>query len=523
MGRVFCLVASLAFTVSTVVAQEVRSVLEAAAAALGSSDLQTIQYSATGRAGMFGQSYSPTTDWPFTQVMSYIRTINYDAMTSEEHFVRTQGNYSTRGGGRNFPVQGEQRDAFLFNGQYAWAELGNTTISQLGETEQRRLSIVMTPHGFLKAALAATNISATKRYVREESAYTGGCCREVTVVSFTAFDKFRVNGTINERNEVENLQTWIPNPVLGDMLYEVMYRGGYEDFGGIKFPKEIDQHFGNNRVNPAHNMLALRVDEVNPNVTVAALTVPNNVRGATDRSVRIESREIAEGVWFIGGGSHNSVAVEFGDFVTVIEAPLHEARSLAVIAEVERLAPGKPIEYLVNTHHHFDHLGGIRTYAALGSAIVTHAVNRDYYDSIVFSSSPRTLEPDLFSLAPRFGSWRPYIISVGWDRAQEGGKYVIGDGTRNLEIYSIIQLDHAQDMLVAYLPEERLLVNADLWSPSPQALPRVRSREITLYENLRQLNLDVSTIVGIHGGVGEMADFERHLGPVAGTAPFVQR
>ena len=89
--------------------------------------------------------------------------------------------------------------------------------------------------------------------------------------------------------------------------------------------------------------------------------------------------------------------------------------------------------------------------------------------------------------------------------------------------HATIQLDHAQDMLVAYLPEERLLVNADLWSPSPQALPRVRSREITLYENLRQLNLDVSTIVGIHGGVGEMADFERHLGPVAGTAPFVQR
>ena len=42
--------------------------------------------------------------------------------------------------------------------------------------------------------------------------------------------------------------------------------------------------------------------------------------------------------------------------------------------------PNKPIKYLINTHHHFDHASGIRTYAAEGITIVTHEINRPYYE-----------------------------------------------------------------------------------------------------------------------------------------------
>ena len=70
--------------------------------------------------------------------------------------------------------------------------------------------------------------------------------------------------------------------------------------------------------------------------------------------VRVEVQELAGGVWLMGGGTHNSVAVEFDGFVAVVEAPLNEARSLAVIEEVTRLAPGKPIRYIVNTHDHWE-------------------------------------------------------------------------------------------------------------------------------------------------------------------------
>ena len=68
------------------------------------------------------------------------------------------------------------------------------------------------------------------------------------------------------------------------------------------------------------------------------ITVPEAARTATIPPVRVEAQKLADGVYYMGGGSHASVAVEFSDFITVVEAPLDEARSLAVIAEVKKLS-----------------------------------------------------------------------------------------------------------------------------------------------------------------------------------------
>lgn len=75
------------------------------------------------------------------------------------------------------------------------------------------------------------------------------------------------------------------------------------------------------------------------------------------------------------GGSHHSVLVEFRDFVTVVEPPLNDDRSQAVIAEVKRLVPAKPIRYVVNSHHHWDHSGGLRSYVAEGAGIIWRCIS----------------------------------------------------------------------------------------------------------------------------------------------------
>ena len=93
---------------------------------------------------------------------------------------------------------------------------------------------------------------------------------------------------------------------------------------------------------------------IQANVAVPAITVPDAVRQAKVPPVKVESQKLADGVWLVAGGTHNSLAVEFRDYVTVVEAPLNEERSLAVIAEVNKLVPGKPIRYLVNTDHHWE-------------------------------------------------------------------------------------------------------------------------------------------------------------------------
>jgi glyoxylase-like metal-dependent hydrolase (beta-lactamase superfamily II) len=79
---------------------------------------------------------------------------------------------------------------------------------------------------------------------------------------------------------------------------------------------------------------------------------------------RVDVQKVADGVWFLGGGSHNSVLVEIADHLMLVESPLYDGRTQAVLAEAQALVPNKPIRYVVNSHHHFDHAGGLRAAAA---------------------------------------------------------------------------------------------------------------------------------------------------------------
>src|SRR5438094_2078579 len=286
---------------------------------------------------------------------------------------------------------------------------------------------------------------------------------KATLVSFTAMGKYRVNGTFNDQSMLELVHTWIPNPVYGDMLYELRYTN-YKDFGGVKFPTTLHIHQGDPRLSVAHNSMEITINNVQPNASITAMAVPDAVQKATAPRERVESQKLADGVWFLGRGSHNSVAVHFRDFGVVIEARPDEERRLAVIREVNQLIPNKPIKYVLNTHHHFDHSGGLRTYLAQGATIVTHQANKEYYENVLFSTAPRTLQPDRFSTYyPYFsGGRRPLPIET------VNQKFVISDGVRVLDLYPVQGLDHAVGMLIAYFPKEKILVNADLYSPPAQ-------------------------------------------------------
>src|SRR5438132_5770395 len=368
MAKKFCVAAVLLALIiagDSLRAQDARGVVQAAVKAMGAANLKTIQYSGTGWNAAVGQSFSPQDDWPHFEMTRYSRTIDYDAKSSREEFTRRQGNNPPRGGGGT-PLQGEQQQIAIVSGNYAWNVDGQNPVPQPGLylagipiAEFRQLDILLTPHGFLKAALAANPTAISLTLPGSPGAITQN--GKATLVSFTAMGKYRVNGTFNDQNLLELVQTWIANPVYGDMLYELRYTN-YKDFGGVKHPTVLHIHQGDPRLSAAHNSMEITLTNVQPNVSVPAVTVPDAVQKATAPPVRAESQKLADGVWLIAGGTHNSLAVDFRDFVTVIEAPLNEERSLAVINEVKRLIPNKPIRYVVNTHHHFDHTGGLRTY-----------------------------------------------------------------------------------------------------------------------------------------------------------------
>jgi glyoxylase-like metal-dependent hydrolase (beta-lactamase superfamily II) len=180
----------------------------------------------------------------------------------------------------------------------------------------------------------------------------------------------------------------------------------------------------------------------------------------------------------------------------VFDAPLNEARSLAVIAEIKKAIPNKPIRYVVSSHHHWDHLGGLRAYVAKENVTVILQQNNLPYYAEVLWIRPWTLQPDLLALFP------PEEVSEGYTFETVGQKHVLSDGTRTMEIYNVQGLQHAQGMVMAYLPQEKIIMEADLFTPpAPNApMPAITASHRSFYNNVQRLKLDVTTIAPIHGG-----------------------
>jgi glyoxylase-like metal-dependent hydrolase (beta-lactamase superfamily II) len=311
-----------------------------------------------------------------------------------------------------------------------------------------------------------------------------------------------VSGAINDQNLVEHVQTWVATPVLGDTLYETRYTA-YKDFGSVKFPTNLHSHYGDPRLRAGPNSMQITVGNVQANVPVPAIAVPDNVRQATVPPVRAESQKMADGVWYVGGSGANSVAVEFRDFTAVVEGPTDEARSIAVITEVYRLIPNKPIRFVVNTHHHFDHAGGLRTFVAEGATIITHERNREFYEKVFFAPSPRILQPDRLAMYPR----APVFETINQ-------RYALTDGTRVMEIHHVPGLAHNQNMLIAYLPKEKIVVEGDLYTPPAQGapLPTPNASNRTFLETVQRLKLDIAQIASIHGRPAPWDDFLKVVG-----------
>src|SRR3984893_12436788 len=488
-------------------AVDARKALEAAAKAMGTTNLKSIQFTAEGFLSKVGEQYDLTTDWPHFDVTEYTRTIDFDAKYMRLDYNQKQGNYPTNG----YPPVPEEHVTNILSGNFAWDMKRDTPVpftrlylDGMPYAELRQLEMVLTPHGFIKAALAATDATAiTQPIVGPSDFGLSAFGQWVTIVSFH-YGKYRVNGTINDKNLVEFTGTWIANPVYG-----------------VMFPGLIHVHQGDPRINTAENYFQVYIKDVQPNVVVNKIPVPEAVRTAKLDPVKVDTQKLSDHVWLLGGGPMNSVLVEFKNFVAVVEAPQNEARSLAVMEEVHKLVPGKMIRYVVNTNHHMAYAGGLRTYFSQGTTVVTHQSNRDYYVEILFSPFPRTVDPDRMTIfKPMYMISRraPPIETVGGTRWI--GKYVVSDDERQMQIWhvqdmayevgetylkipgpSLARGNHSADMLMAYLPKEKILVNADLYvPPEPSAKPTPPTAGMrTLYLNMKKLELEVAQHVSIVG------------------------
>ena len=194
--------------------------------------------------------------------------------------------------------------------------------------------------------------------------------------------------------------------------------------------------------------------------------------------------------------------IEMSDHLVLVESPLYDARAAAVLAEARKLVPGKPIRFVINSHHHFDHAGGLRAAVAQGATILTSAAAKGPFERAF--GNPNRISPDLLARSGRSAN----IIGVL-------GIYELSDDTRRIEVHEIDASIHAAGLLMVYLPKERILIEADAYTPQSAGMPPPtlpNANNLNLVQNIERLGLSVDLILPLHGRMVPMRELYAAIG-----------
>ena len=277
---------------------------------------------------------------------------------------------------------------------------------------------------------------------------------------------------------------------LGDVVMTTTF-GSYDDVNGLRLPTQFTTRVDD------FATTELRATRQSLDGDPGDLAAPAAVAGARPpaAAINVTAEPVGKGVWLLGGGSHHSALVEFSDHLMLIEAPQSEARTLAVIARAKQTVPNKPLTQLVTTHHHFDHTAGLRAAIAEGMNVITHAGNEDWVKRM--AARPHTIQPDALAN----NATRLVVETVDGDKTYS-------DGSMTVQLFHVAGNPHSDTMLMAYVPRERVLIQADAYSPG--AGPHLYAAN--LLENIQKRNLRVDRIVPLHGAIGPMADLVNAVG-----------
>lgn len=448
------------------------SAIARAEQAMGGVGLKTLRYGAEGTGYTFGQAFVPGLPWPKITLHAMTRSIHYDTASMRDEITLSRA--EPRGGG-GYPLQGEQRNDQYLSGGFAWNQAATGPQPGPRFVADRVHQLWITPHGALKAA--ARNKAAA------QSRTEGGAA--VTALKFREPGRFDAIVIVGADGLVQRVESRAPDAVLGEVDVVTRY-SNYRDVGGVKFPGRIEQSMA------GHPVLDVTVREVQPNAPVD-IAPPDAVRSAAER---VASEKLADGIWHVAGGSHNSVAIEMRDHLVLVEAPLNDGRTQPVIDAVKALAPGKPIRYVINSHVHFDHAGGLRAAVADGATVVTQAGNVAFFERAF--ATPNRIAPDRLTQSGRSAAF----LAVN-------DKATLSDGARTIDIHRIADSVHNDTFLMVHLPNEKILIEADAYTPlAPGAQPPAtpNANNLNLIANIERLKLQVDRIAPLHGRVVPLAD-----------------
>ena len=371
---------------------------------------------------------------------------------------------------------GELRQILVVSGDFAWNVTGETAASAPIALIERQLQLWASPHGFVRAAMAH-NASLSGR-----------------TIAFASPGRFMARATLDDAGLIGKVEAVLSNPVTGDTPVEFIY-SDYRDFGGVKVPMRIRQSFG------GFPTLDLTVSDVKTNAPVD-MPVPDNVRQTPMPYARVVSEQPAPGVWYLTGGSHHSVVIEMKDHVIVVESPSTTSARWPCSprhASSCRASPSATWSTATIT-------STMRAASAprppTASPVITHESSRAFFEQAL--AAPATMTPDRQAKAGK----KPVVEGVRDRRT-------LTDGTRTVEIYHIAGSTHSDGLLMVYLPKERYLVEADVYTPAPPNAPAptaVNPLTVNLADNITRLGLGVDQFLPLHGRMVPMAEMNRAIG-----------
>jgi glyoxylase-like metal-dependent hydrolase (beta-lactamase superfamily II) len=457
--KTFVMVALLG---ASAMAQDAKTVIANAEKALG--DVKSITYSGSAKDVAFQQCGANSTDMtcrgthdPMRPINNYVRVIDLTAPASRH----TGATNNIGPGGSTVLTPG------------TFFQQVTPQQADVSQPWANSLEFYITPWGFLKGA-AENNATASKS-------------KKYTVLSWSPTVKaasgksYTINGYVNDKNLVERVETWLGDNIMGDMHIVATYTG-WKDFGGVMAPAKIVQTRGGWPYFEADVTAA----KANPADVATLVPAPAGRApgGGGAPSLNVTTEKLGDGVYRLttGPGSYDSVVVEFKDYVMMLESGQSVARGSAYIAEIKKLFPNKPIRYVMDTHPHSDHTGGLPPVVAEGAIVITQKNNVPFLEKAL--NTPRTLLTDPLAKNPR---------KVKFEAVEE--KKVYTDGTRTVEMYHVFPAPHSNGLIIAYIPKEKILFQGDFSvNPGEPANDHVKA----LYAYLEKHPLDFDRYINVH-------------------------
>lgn len=385
-------------------------------------------------------------------------------------------------------------------------------VARGGDARDRRMWFYTNPVTLVRAVLTGGATAANRRQQNG-----------LTLVDLTLKEGDKLTLALRPPSNLPQWVSWIgPNQNLGEMTYTTHFVG-YEPFNGVYLPMgyttrldwrnidfkklyvdgyQIDSQIPNLAADATFPAAPLGGTLAGPaQAGAGTLTaqpfvslIPGARAGGAGRGAgagggraggaapggaqQIPVVSVARGVWRFQGGT---MAMEFADHITLYELNGSNARVHQVVTQAHQLVPGKRATQVIWSHHHFDHSSGLRQAVAEGLTIISRRDN-----GVIFQEMASRRAPNFPDDLER--NFQPLKFIPVDDHLQ------LKDAAMTVDIYHVINNNHLAEGVLAYIPEHKFFLEADIAT----AAEELQWWGDSFLDNIAYRNLDVDKVLPVH-------------------------